>query len=125
MLRSFVCPCSSTAWVSRCFFLPSPTAWGYTACLVHHYFKVNQVLSPTLINISAISLPQTREYVPSPRLPFSHLPFFLLNVSRKNSLLDMHSHYFSFLFPASQFYPFITHKYEKQSSCSWENCPQK
>lgn len=117
MLRSFVCPCSSTAWVSRYFFLPFPTVWGYTACLVKPHLKA------TLINSSATSLPQTRKYIPSPRLAFPHLLSSQI-LTEKNFLPDIHSCCLSFLFPISQFYPFITNKYEKQSSCSWENVPQ-
>lgn len=115
---------TSTAGVSRCFFRHFPTA-RYTACLAQHCFKAYRELSATLINVSAPPLPQTGGYGLSPGLHIPHLPSFLLRFSGNPLLLICHLLYLPFLFPNSQFYPFPTHKHEKQSSCSSKKMVQR
>lgn len=109
------------AWVSGCFFISCPAAWSYTIWPAQQPFKANQELSAALINTAAPPPKESRICFKS-QLHVPHLPFFLPSFS--GNFLIFHALYLPFLLPTSQFCPFLTHKHEEQSSCSWKNGPQ-
>lgn len=117
--RSLVEPYSPWPWKSGYFFMLSHY-WGLHSltCLV-----APQSQSGALNRSGENSSPAQRQNVPQVPTMFPRLLFFFPSFGGND--LICHSLPLPLLSPTSQFYPFLTHKHEKQHACSWKHSPQQ